>query len=224
MNILVIAAHPDDEVLGCGGTIAKLTATDTVYILVLGEGITSRNLSKKQKINDLAQLRKDALCANNILGVKKVFFQNLPDNKFDTVPLLDIIKIIEQQIHDSNPEVIYTHHPGDLNVDHSVTFKATLTATRPIGKNYPKKIYSFEILSSTEWGHHNPTTMFTPNTYVDVTNFIDRKIQAMNCYSSEIRPYPHPRSLDGIKLHAQQRGLEVGLPYAEAFCLIRNVE
>jgi len=224
MNVLVIAAHPDDEVLGCGGTIAKLSPNNDIYVLILGEGVTSRNIPEEQRQENLKRLRKEAESANKILDVKKVFFEGFPDNKFDTVPLLDIVKSIEETINKVNPEVIFTHHYGDLNIDHQITHKAVLTATRPVGDYSVKKILTFEVLSSTEWNCQNQCNIFTPNTYVDISETINKKLEAMQCYKSEIRSYPHPRSSKGIKILAQKRGLEVGLKFAEAFCLIRAVE
>lgn len=224
MKILIIAAHPDDEVLGCGGTIAKLSSNNDIYTLILGEGITSRNIPEEQKKEDVERLRRDAESANEILGVKKVFFEDFPDNKFDTVPLLDIIKTIEEYTLEINPEIIYAHHYGDLNIDHQITHKAVFTAIRPIEDYSVKKIFTFEILSSTEWNKQNQCNVFIPNTYIDISKTIDRKMEAMKCYKSEIREYPHPRSMEGIKILAQKRGLEVGLKYAEAFCLIREVQ
>ena len=224
MKILIIAAHPDDEVLGCGGTIARLSLNNDLYILILGEGITSRNIPEEQKKEEVKQLRRDAESANKVLGVKKVFFEAFPDNRFDTIPLLDIIKTIESHIQKIKPEIIYTHHYGDLNIDHQITHKAVLTATRPIGDYPVKKILIFETLSSTEWNKQTQDNIFMPNIYTDISKTIDKKLEAMQCYKSEICEYPHPRSLEGIRILAQRRGLEVGLKFAEAFCLIREIQ
>jgi len=224
LTILVIAAHPDDEVLGCGGTIAKLSEDNNIYVLILGEGITSREISDNEKSEQLRELKEQAEEANKILGVKKVFFENFPDNKFDVVPLLHITKSVEKIIQKINPDEVFTHHHGDLNIDHQITHKAVLTSVRPIGNYSVKKIISFEILSSTEWNAQNQSNVFIPNIYVDISETLDKKIKAMQSYKSEIRKYPHPRSLKGIKILAQKRGLEVGLRFAEAFCLIREIE
>jgi LmbE family N-acetylglucosaminyl deacetylase len=223
MNILIIVAHPDDEVLGCGGTIAKLSENNTIYTLILGEGITSRDIPDEEKKEELKELKKQSAEANKILGVKKVFFKNFPDNKFDTIPLLDIIKSIEKTIQGIKPEEIFTHHYGDLNIDHQIVHKAVLTATRPVGDYTVKKILSFEVLSSTEWNYQNQTNIFTPNTYIDISGIIDKKLEAMKIYKSETRDYPHPRSLEGIEILAKKRGLEVGLAFAEAFCQVREI-
>ena len=223
-RILVVAAHPDDEVLGCGGTITKLSKIHDIYTLILGEGITSRDHQQSKKNNTIQQLKKDAEKANKILGIRKVFFKNLPDNKFDTVPLLNIIKEIEYFITKIKPEIVYTHHHDDLNIDHQLTHRAVLTATRPLSECSVKRIFSFEVLSSTEWNKFNESTIFIPNMYVDISSTIENKLAAMQCYKTELRNYPHPRSLEGIKILAQRRGLEIGLEFAEAFHLIRMIE
>jgi len=224
MKILIIAAHPDDEVLGCGGTIAKLSSNNDIYTLILGEGITSRNISDEEKKKELKELKKQSAEANKLLGVKRVFFENFPDNKFDTIPLLDIIKSIEKVIQKIKPQEIVTHHYGDLNIDHQLTHRAVLAAVRPVGSSIVKKILSFEVLSSTEWNYQNQNNIFTPNTYIDISETLNKKLEAMKVYTSEIRDYPHPRSLEGIKILAQKRGLEAGLKFAEAFMLIRLIE
>jgi len=224
VKLLVIAAHPDDEVLGCGGTMAKLAQENDIYTLFLGEGVTSRGIPDEPKKQAVNQLKKEAEDANKKLNVKKVFFENFPDNRFDTVPLLNIVKVIERYVQKIGPEAVYTHHAGDLNIDHQITHRAVITAARPIGDYSVKKIMLFEVLSSSEWGGPNSYGSFVPNVYVDISETIGVKLEAMRCYKSEIRKYPHPRSLEGIKILAQKRGLEVGLKFAEAFSLVRSVE
>jgi LmbE family N-acetylglucosaminyl deacetylase len=224
MKILIVVAHPDDEVIGCGGTIAKLTPNNTVTTLILGEGITSRSIPRHEKDSALSVLRKQCKNANSLLGVKNVTFNHFPDNKFDSIPLLNIIKSVEVLIKKIQPDEIFTHHYGDLNIDHRITYHAVLTATRPLKDNPIKKIFTFEVLSSTEWNIASAATMFTPNTWVNISDTLQKKLDAMQEYSGEIRPYPHPRSIEGIKILASKRGLEVGVPYAEAFHLIRSIE
>ena len=223
MKILIIAAHPDDEVLGCGGTIAKLSSSNDIYTLILGEGATSRNITKEQKKKDVNRLREEAEHANEIVGVKKVFFESFPDNKFDMVALLDIIKTIERYIQEINPEVVYTQHYGDLNIDHRITFDAVLTACRPAEDNPVKKILSFEVPSSTEWNIQMASTSFNPNVFEDITKTIDKKVEAMSVYKTEVRSPPHPRSIKKIKAFAETRGGAAGMDYAEAFMLIREL-
>jgi LmbE family N-acetylglucosaminyl deacetylase len=224
MKILIVAAHPDDEVLGCGGTVARLSHKNTINTLILGEGITSRDIPRQKKDLALFDLQENCKKANSLLGVKKVFFQNFPDNRFDSVPLLDIVKPIEVCIKKINPDCIYTHHHGDLNIDHRITQQAVLTAARPLGNKPVKKIFSFEVLSSTEWNVQDSATMFMPNTWMNISDTLKLKLDAMQEYTTELCEYPHPRSIEGIKILAAKRGLEVGFPYAEAFHLIRCIE
>ena len=152
-TILVVVAHPDDEVLGCGGTIARLTSEgNNVYTLILGEGVTSRDKrrDRTKRENEIGELRKEAENANKIIGAKKVYFQDFPDNRFDTAPLLDIIKTIEKINEDIKPSIVFTHHYGDLNIDHQITFKAVMTAIITTKDESVKELYSFETPSSTE--------------------------------------------------------------------------
>ncbi len=223
-KILIIAAHPDDEVLGCGGTIAKLVKNGyEAYTLILGEGKTSRVLSRKgtSLAEELKGLKKEAEKANSIIGVKQVFCSDFPDNRFDSTDLLDIVKHIEKVKNKIRPEIIFTHHAGDLNIDHQITFKAVLTATRPIREETVKDIYSFEVPSSTEWNSYSKETVFVPNVFSNISETIDIKIKAMKEYKSEVKAYPHPRSLQHIKELARVNGTKVGLSYSENFALVR---
>lgn len=223
--ILVIAAHPDDEVLGCGGTIAKHAQSgDEVYCLILGEGVTSRYSQRGEaKEEELKQIRSEAEQAAKILGIKEVFFRDFPDNRFDTVPLLEIVKAIEQVKEELKPDVIYTHHQGDLNIDHQITFRAVLTACRPMKNETVKEIYCFEIPSSTEWSSPDAQNYFMPNVFVDITETLDNKIEALKAYQGEVREYPHPRSPEALRAIAMKWGSTVGCEAAEAFELIRSI-
>ena len=191
--------------------------------MILGEGVTSRDISNDKKIGELSKLKNEMFAANKILGTKEVFTEDLPDNKFDTVPLLDIIKIIEAYIRKINPEVVYTHHRGDLNIDHRITFDAVLTACRPVEGNPVKRILSFEVPSSTEWNIQNASTNFISNTYEDISETINQKTEAMSAYQNEIRLSPHPRSIEKIRSLAETRGAASGMNFAEAFMLIREL-
>ena len=226
MNVLVLAAHPDDEVLGCGGTIARLAqAGHEVSIAILGEGITSRYRDREQAEQALlTQLHGDSQKVADLLGAKQLFLRGLPDNRFDSVPLLDIVKIIEDLIAETTPEVVYTQHGGDLNIDHVMLYRATLTATRPVGAYAVKKVYAYEVASSTEWAFAQFAPAFRPNVFVDIDGTLETKIQAMECYESEARPFPHPRSPDALRAIARRWGSVVGVPAAEAFELVREVQ
>ncbi len=220
-TILIVAAHPDDEVLGCGGTIARLIKEGfEVYTLILGEGITSRDnmRDRKRREEEITELKGEAKEANKILGVKEVFFYDFPDNRFDTVPFLDIVKVVEKVKNSINPEIIFTHYERDLNVDHQIAYRAVITATRPLKGETVKEICSFEIPSSTEWRY---PLNFSPDIFFDISTTIDIKIRALEKYKTELRKYPHPRSLEGVKLIAKNWGIKVGLEYAEAFKVVR---
>lgn len=223
-KILVVAAHPDDEILGVGGTVAKLKENgDIVHCLILGEGQTSRfgnrELVDKQILDDL---HANTLSAAKIIGYSQVDFADFPDNRFDQIDLLDIVKVIERKIHEFEPSVIYTHHLYDLNIDHQYTHRAVVTATRPMSSCSVKEVYSFETLSSTEW-NFDRRSIFTPNVFIDIEKTIEIKKEAMKCYRTELCEYPHPRSLEGIDYLAKNRGLTIGKRYVEAFECIRKI-
>jgi len=223
-KILIIAAHPDDEVLGCGGTIAKYTGSNEIYVAILGEGVAARYAETKEAHDEIQKLHSQALVAGKILGVKhSPYFVDFPDNQFDTVPLLDIAKEVESIILKTNPQIIYTHHSGDLNIDHRITFQAVLTATRPIEGCSVKEIYSFEVSSATEWSFGRLGSTFSPDVFEDISGQVNMKLEALKAYKDEIREYPHPRSLEAIKIIAQRWGMMVGKKYVEPFELIRKV-
>ena len=224
-KILVIAAHPDDEILGCGGTMALHSQRgDEVYVLILGEGVTSRDekRDRERREKEIAELKHQVEAANKIVGTKKTFLFDFPDNRFDSVPLLDIIKVIEKVKKDIEPDVVYTHHRGDLNIDHRITFQAVLTACRPLKGESVRELYSFEAPSSTEWSFGRQE-YFIPNRLVDIKDTLGRKIDAMRAYNDEVREFPHPRSEVAIEALARIRGIIVSLDCAEAFEVIRQV-
>lgn len=224
MNVLVVAAHPDDEVLGCGATIARLSHEGhTVRIAILGEGITSRYQERSDAPPALvAKLREQARAACSLLGVQDVRVFDFPDNRFDTAPLLKIVKLIEGLIDETKPEVIYTHHGGDLNMDHVIVNRAVLTACRPQQTCPVRDLYAFEAPSSTEWAFRS-CGAFSPNVFVDVQGTLDVKVQAMEAYDSEARSFPHPRSAEALRAVALRWGSVSGLRAAEAFQMIRSV-
>ena len=223
-KILIVAAHPDDEVLGCGGTIVKLSSEgNDVYTLILGEGISSRDekRNRKKRGKEIRELKRQAHRANKGMGVKQVFTHDFPDNRFDAVPLLDIVKVVEKIKNDVKPHMIFTHCKDDLNIDHQITYRAVITAARPLPRETVKEIYSFETSSSTEW---NYPLAFSPNVFFDVTDTIDKKIKALKIYKTELRKSPHPRSEEALRATAKRWGSVAGLGYAEAFNLVRTIK
>lgn len=220
-KILIVAAHPDDEVLGCFGTVAKLIKQGyEAYTLILSGGKASRGSVEK---SELDILKGEMVEANNLIGIKKVYQLDFPDNAFDSVALLEIVKKIEKIKNEVKPEIIFTHHIGDMNIDHQITHKAVLTATRPMNDECVKTIYSMEIPSSTEWNSFSTQNVFIPNAFFEIEDTIELKIQAMAKYKSELREYPHPRSLTHIKELAKVNGAKVGLNYSENFMLVRDI-
>ena len=225
MNVLVVAAHPDDEVLGCGGTIARLAREGhDVSIAVLGEGVTARYALEGEADRTLVEgLHAQGHQAGRLLGARRVFMHGLPDNRFDTVPLLDVVKIIEGLIGRFKPEAVYTQHGGDLNIDHSITYRAALTATRPTPGGAVKELYAFEVPSATEWAFQQFAPSFQPNVFVDISGTLEDKVRALETYDSEVRPFPHPRSPEALRSIARRWGSVAGLHAAEAFQLVRGI-
>ncbi len=220
-NVLVIAAHPDDEVLGCGATIAKHAAHgDEVTIVILAEGARSRGQKGADK--QIAELKQIAARSAKILGVKKLITKDFPDNEMDTVSELKVTKVIEDIIRSVKPNIVYTHHRSDVNVDHRRIFESVVVATRPQPGQTVEQVFSFEVASSTEWQLAS-TRQFEPNWFVDVTSTWDKKIEALECYAGELRPWPHARSIEAIKAQLKWRGATVGVEAAEAFMLLRGI-
>jgi dTDP-4-amino-4,6-dideoxygalactose transaminase/LmbE family N-acetylglucosaminyl deacetylase len=220
-QVLVIAAHPDDEVLGVGGTIAQhVRQGDRVCVLIMTDGVTSRhNVVEPQKM----AARE---CAR-LLGVQDLRLADLPDQKLDGMPLLEIIRPISKVISELSPEIVYTHHSGDANQDHRTIFSATLVAVRPFGDNPVERVLCYEVASSTEWGPPFADWVFLPNVYMDISETLDTKLRAFEAYRetffSEVRPFPHPRSCQALRIYAQHRGVSAGMQAAEAFVLVREL-
>jgi len=223
LRVLVIAAHPDDEVLGCGATMGRLVQEgNDVRIAILAEGLTSRSHAREDTdAHELMELRVQAKQAADLLGIKDVTFYDLPDNRLDTVPLLDVVKIVEQLIARIQPARIYTHHAGDLNMDHVVVSRAVMIATRPVADCKVKKVYQFEVPSSTEWAFQQFEPSFRPNVFMDIAETLDAKVTAMSCYETEARIFPHPRSPEALRAIATRWGTVAGFQAAEVFQLVR---
>jgi LmbE family N-acetylglucosaminyl deacetylase len=220
VKVLVVAAHPDDEVLGCGGAMARhADQGHEVDVLILGTGALSREHGTTEEVEALSTQAREA---GRILGAREVRVSDLPDNRFDSVDLLDIVKRVEEEVRRAGPEVVYTHHGGDLNVDHRRTFEAVITACRPQVSMPVRRILSFEVPSSTEWQASTVGSPFHPNVFVDIAASLARKLEALQAYAGEVRDFPHPRSIDALKALAAWRGAASGMTAAEAFMLVRE--
>ncbi len=227
-RIMVVVAHPDDELLGLGATMHKLINEYNVqtHVVILGEGITSRSDVRDIAIwkKELAIHRENIRNAQLAIGYQSTSIHDFPDNRFDSVSLLDIIKIIEKEKRIFNPEVIFTHHGGDVNIDHQRTFEAIITTCRPMQDENVKTIITFETPSGTEWRSPTDPRHFLPNLFFSVSeNDVEAKIKGMESYEFERRDYPHPRSPEALKIQSQRWGVVVGTNFAEAFCLIRSI-
>ena len=236
MKVLVIVAHPDDEVLGMGGTLRKLSVKKhDIKVVFLATGIAARRSDKfrnetKYKINktlikkmeeQIKKLRLDAKRALKILGIDDIEFYNFPDNEMDTISNLEITKTIENIIKKFKPDVIYTHTKNDINVDHRAIFNATITATRPSTRVNVKKVICFEVPSSSEW---NFGDTFSPNIFVDIKRELSYKKKAIQAYKTELKKFPHPRSANSLDIIAKRWGTVSGFEASEAFELIRELD
>lgn len=212
--VLVVAAHADDEVLGCGGTMAQLAAAGrAVHVLILADGVSSRASGGEE----LALRMRAAQQANDILGTTSLTMHALPDNRLDSVDLLDIIQLIEARIREIQPGTVFTHHYGDVNIDHRRVHEAVLAACRPQPGYCARELFFYEVASSTEWRGAHSAPVFVPNYFVDIHLELARKLAALGAYAEELRAFPHPRSLVGVETLARWRGAMVGVVAAEAF-------
>lgn len=225
-KIMVVVAHPDDELLGLGGTMHKLVHDYNVktHVIILGEGITSRSNKRDPVIwqEELKIHKNNIESAQKTIGYHSVKCFDFPDNRFDAVQLLDIIKIVESEKKEFQPDIIFTHHGGDLNIDHQRTFEAVITATRPMKDEFVNTVITFETPSGTEWQASSDPMRFIPNLFIEISEQdLNAKIKAMECYEFERREWPHPRSPEALKTIAKERGLRVGKNLVESFQIIR---
>jgi N-acetylglucosamine malate deacetylase 1 len=219
MKHLIIAAHPDDEVLGCGGTIVnRVGQGDEVVVVILTDGAVTRYTKGMAGV-----LRNSALDSAKVLGVSRVIFKELPNQLLDSIPITTVIKTIESVIREVKPDAIYTHDKGDINRDHAVIYEATLVATRPLPGGAVKKLFTYFVPSSSEYNDVDEKCVFIPNVFVDIKAGIDKKIKAFSFYKSERRVYPHPRSPEALRIYAKKWGIQAGIEYGEPFRLIREI-
>lgn len=219
MNVLVIAAHPDDEVLGAGCAIAKHAREgDQVSVMFLTDGASARTGATAL---DTATRRECAENAAKILGVSALHFHNFPDNALDSMSLLEVTRAMERIATAHAPDIVYIHHAGDLNIDHKIAARAALTCFRPLPGSSVKRILAFEIPSATGW---DPGDLpFIPNFFLDARALIDLKIAALEAYSQELRPFPHARSIEAVRARAGVWGSQMGMEAAEPFVLLREI-
>lgn len=223
-KILVVAAHPDDEALGCGGSIARwVDEGSQVHLAFLSDGIGARSPDALEANDALAQRRTAAECAADVLGVHSIQFDDLPDNQLDSMPLLHITQRVEALIGNFKPDTVVTHHGGDLNIDHRRVHQAVITACRPQRGHPVRTILCFEVASSTEWQPPGSGAPFVPDWFIDISATLSRKLAALDGYAAEMRDWPHPRSREGVEYLARWRGAIVGCDAAEAFMLSRAI-
>lgn len=219
-TVLIVAAHADDEALGCGGTIARhVSEGDRVHVLFMADGVGARTECGSDELQRRNKARDEAL---KILGVSEYSALSFPDNSMDSIPLLDVVQALEPIIDQIQPMRVYTHHHGDLNVDHRITHQAVMTACRPVPGSSVREILSFEVMSSTEWATPG-VAPFVPNAFVDITDYLPKKLEALAAYAEEIREKPHSRSLEHVNVLAHHRGHSVGVCAAEAFEVYRII-
>ncbi len=221
--VLACVAHPDDEILGCGGTLARHAAAgDQVAICIVADGVRSRSENPRQE-QEVRERRDASFIAARIIGATSVKFLDFEDQRLDSRPILDITQAIERVIAEIGPDVIYTHHDSDLNRDHCAVAEAVITATRPVPGQKTRAIFGFEVLSSTEWAFGAAARSFAPSRYVEISTWLDAKVAALEAYAYEMRSFPHARSIKAVRALAQYRGANVGVSAAEAFSVYREV-
>lgn len=224
-RVLIVAAHPDDEVLGMGGTIAKYAMNgDSVAVLIVTDGSSSQYRDNEDLEQIIENKKRETQESARILGISRIYYGDQPDMKLDVTAHVDVNNAIEKVIDDFAPDVVYTHFPGDINKDHECVYKSTLVACRPVPGQTVKELYSYSVPSSTEWNVQNTQNVFTPNVFVDISGgYEEKKYSAMSAYSTELRDYPHPRSVEALKVLDRAVGVQVGMECAESFMLHRCI-
>jgi len=224
-KIMIIVAHPDDETLGCAGTIANHTKNgDKVFCISMTDGISARNIINKKK--EILKRKNASKSASKILGFQWLdkFCGNFPDNALDSIKILNIIKLIENAKNFISPNIVYTHSNSDLNHDHRLVYEAVITAFRPQPKEIWDTILSFEVPSSTDYGNFQLNKNFKPNYFVNIEKTWKKKLAALKCYNMEMKKYPHPRSYKGLEILSELRGMQNGMKMAEAFQIIKKIK
>lgn len=223
-KVLVIVAHPDDEVLGMGGTIAKLVkAGSIVDVMIVTDGSSAQYRDSDHLAEIIEAKKKETRNCADVLGVRDIYYGELPDMKLDATPHIRINQVIEDVIDRVQPDAVFTHFWGDVNCDHQNVYKSTLVAVRPVMGQVVKELYCYRVPSSTEWTPNKADTMFMPNYFVDIEKYAEQKYKAFACYSTELREYPHPRSVQYLRENDKVVGLRVGLLAAEEFVLLRKL-
>lgn len=223
-KVLVIAAHPDDEVLGMGGTVAKLTAEGTeCHLLIVTDGSSSQYRDAEDLQQIIENKKKETKRCADILGFRSIHYGELPDMKLDCTPHIEINQVIERVVDEIQPDAVFTHFWGDVNADHQNVYKSTLVAVRPVLGQVVKELYCYRVPSSTEWTPNKADTMFMPNVFVDIEKYAEQKYEAFAQYATELREYPHPRSVQYLRETDKATGLRVGMYIAEEFVLLRKL-
>lgn len=224
-KVLVIAAHPDDEVLGVGGTIATLSEQGVeCHLLIVTDGSSSQ-YRDADNLKEIIETKKlETLNCAKVLGFKSIHYGELPDMRLDTVPHIEVNKAIEKVINEVRPDTVFTHFWGDVNLDHQNVYKSTMVAVRPVLGQVVRELYCYRVPSSTEWMPNKADTMFLPNVFIDIAEVAERKYRAFACYLTELREYPHPRSVQYLRETDKAAGLRVGMLAAEEFVLLRKLD
>lgn len=225
MDVLCVATHPDDEIIGVGGALARHAEQgDDVAVTILSEAGPARHDEMTPEVEERVLERQDCTRrACRRLGVETVDFYDFPDNAFDDVPLLDLVKAVENEIQKHDPDVVYTHHYGDLNISHELTCRAVVTAARPLPDSGIRRILAYETLSNSEWSVPNVKNQFQPSVFVDISEHLDAKLDALAEHEVELRDHPHPRTIENVRRNAKLWGAKAGVPAAEPFELLREV-